>query len=208
MLTHHVHAQGDASSSSSSSSSAQSLQEVIDQLFSAVSSSTASSAPVCVSSSGLPIQPARVAATPAAVALHRSGTSDAAAVAAAAQQAAQQAAALNADAGSTQAYGMQGAPTATARAAPPTGHQRGQVAPLVAQVIVASAAGLPAGAVADTTGAGDAFIGSVLYGITTGMQPQQMLQLGAAVAACKCTALGARPGLPRRQQLAAELLAS
>lgn len=73
-------------------------------------------------------------------------------------------------------------------------------------MIVASAAGLPSGAVADTTGAGDAFIGSVVYGITTGMAPELILQLGAAVAACKCTALGARPGLPRRTQLAAPLL--
>jgi sugar/nucleoside kinase (ribokinase family) len=84
-----------------------------------------------------------------------------------------------------------------------------QVAPaahVAAHVIVASAGGLPPGSVADTTGAGDAFIGSVLYGITTGLQPQQMLQLGAAVAACKCTALGARPGLPHRGQLASELL--
>lgn len=78
--------------------------------------------------------------------------------------------------------------------------------PLTARVYVASAAGLPPGAVADTTGAGDAFIGSLLYGLTTGLAPEAMLRLGAAVAACKCTALGARPGLPRRRQLAAELL--
>jgi sugar/nucleoside kinase (ribokinase family) len=78
----------------------------------------------------------------------------------------------------------------------------------VAQVFVASAAGLPAGAVADTTGAGDSFIGSVLYGIVTGMTPRQMMMLGAVVAACKCTALGARPGLPTRQQLAPHLLAA
>jgi sugar/nucleoside kinase (ribokinase family) len=75
-----------------------------------------------------------------------------------------------------------------------------------AQVIVASAAGLAPGAVVDTTGAGDAFIGSVIYGIVTGMQPEQMLQLAAVVAACKCTMLGARPGLPRREQLDQQLL--
>jgi hypothetical protein len=75
-----------------------------------------------------------------------------------------------------------------------------------AHVLVATAAGLPPGAVADTTGAGDAFIGSVMYGITTGMTPEQILRLGAVVAACKCTMLGARPGLPRRDQLAAQLL--
>lgn len=77
---------------------------------------------------------------------------------------------------------------------------------LTARVFVTTAAGLPAGAVADTTGAGDAFIGSVVYGITSGMPPEQLLLLGAAVAACKCTALGARPGLPGRHQLAPHLL--
>lgn len=75
-----------------------------------------------------------------------------------------------------------------------------------AHVFVASAAGLPEGAVADTTGAGDAFIGSVMYGITMGLSPEQILKLGAVVAACKCTMLGARPGLPQRDQLAAVLL--
>ncbi len=76
------------------------------------------------------------------------------------------------------------------------------------QVHVATAAGLPPDAVADTTGAGDSFIGSVMYGVTTGMPADKILLLGAAVAACKCTALGARPGLPRREQLAAALLGS
>lgn len=65
---------------------------------------------------------------------------------------------------------------------------------------------LPQGAVVDTTGAGDSFIGSILYGLTAGMARPAMLRLAAVVAACKCTALGARPGLPARKQLAAELL--
>lgn len=85
--------------------------------------------------------------------------------------------------------------------------QQQQEPALSARVFVASAAGLPPGAVADTTGAGDAFIGSVLYGLATGMPVERIMQLGAAVAACKCTALGARPGLPSRQQLLPELLA-
>lgn len=63
-------------------------------------------------------------------------------------------------------------------------------------------------AVVDTTGAGDSFIGSVLYGICTGMALPDTMRLAAVVAACKCTALGARPGLPTRQQLAPELLGS
>lgn len=62
------------------------------------------------------------------------------------------------------------------------------------------------GAVVDTTGAGDSFIGSILYGLTAGMPRPAMLRLAAVVAACKCTALGARPGLPARTQLTAELL--
>eukprot|EP00983_Pelagomonas_calceolata_P040983 1137844-Pelagomonas_calceolata.AAC.2 len=58
------------------------------------------------------------------------------------------------------------------------------------------------GAVVDTTGAGDAFIGSVLYGLAMGLDRPRMLQLAATVAACKCTAIGARQGLPSASQLA------
>ncbi|EFJ40764.1 hypothetical protein VOLCADRAFT_84359 [Volvox carteri f. nagariensis] len=61
-------------------------------------------------------------------------------------------------------------------------------------------------AVVDTTGAGDSFIGSVLYGLCTGLPLPSTLRLAAVVAACKCTALGARPGLPTRSQLVPELL--
>jgi sugar/nucleoside kinase (ribokinase family) len=79
-------------------------------------------------------------------------------------------------------------------------------APLTAEVLLAPAAALSQDLVVDTTGAGDSFIGSVLYGLCTGMALDRILQLGAVVAACKCTALGARPGLPARAQLSAELL--
>uniref|UniRef100_A0ACD5ZW69 Uncharacterized protein n=1 Tax=Avena sativa TaxID=4498 RepID=A0ACD5ZW69_AVESA len=48
----------------------------------------------------------------------------------------------------------------------------------------------------DTTGAGDAFIGAVLYGLCTGMPVEKMLPFAAQVAACGCRALGARAGLP------------
>jgi sugar/nucleoside kinase (ribokinase family) len=60
--------------------------------------------------------------------------------------------------------------------------------------------------VQDTTGAGDAFIGAALYCLATGKAPTDILRLGAVVAACKCTALGARQGLPHRSDLAPELL--
>jgi bifunctional ADP-heptose synthase (sugar kinase/adenylyltransferase) len=92
------------------------------------------------------------------------------------------------------------------RAALQASTQAAAAGPLLASVMVAAAASLPKEAVADTTGAGDAFIGSVLYGLVTGLSRQQMLQLASLVAACKCTALGARPGLPRREQLRPDVL--
>lgn len=61
-------------------------------------------------------------------------------------------------------------------------------------------------AVVDTTGAGDAFIGSVLYALATGLDRPSMLKLAVTVAACKCTAIGARQGLPAAAQLAPHLL--
>lgn len=53
----------------------------------------------------------------------------------------------------------------------------------------------------DTTGAGDAFRGGFLYGLLAGEDVEMSLKLGNAVAAMKCSELGARPGLPTRQQL-------
>ncbi|CAL9071619.1 unnamed protein product [Musa textilis] len=50
----------------------------------------------------------------------------------------------------------------------------------------------------DTTGAGDAFIGAVLYAICAGMPPEKMLPFASQVAAANCRALGARSGLPCR----------
>ena len=61
-------------------------------------------------------------------------------------------------------------------------------------------------AIEDTTGAGDAFIGTILYGITHRLPHDKMLQLAAVVAACKCTALGARPGLPHADAIDADML--
>lgn len=53
----------------------------------------------------------------------------------------------------------------------------------------------------DTTGAGDAFHSGMLYGLLTGEDLESGLRLGHAVAALKCSSLGARPGLPSRTQL-------
>ena len=53
----------------------------------------------------------------------------------------------------------------------------------------------------DTTGAGDAFHGGFLYGLLTGEEIETSLSLGNAVAAMKCSALGARTALPNRSAL-------
>jgi sugar/nucleoside kinase (ribokinase family) len=51
------------------------------------------------------------------------------------------------------------------------------------------------GPVADTTGAGDSFLGGLLAGLLRGMPPRDAGLLGAATAACCVTGLGATAGL-------------
>lgn len=53
----------------------------------------------------------------------------------------------------------------------------------------------------DTTGAGDAFHGGFLYGLLSGENIETSLKLGNAVAAIKCSALGARTALPTQFEL-------
>ena len=53
----------------------------------------------------------------------------------------------------------------------------------------------------DTTGAGDAFRGGFLFGLLNGEDIETSLKLGNAVAAIKCSALGARTALPTRSEL-------
>lgn len=53
----------------------------------------------------------------------------------------------------------------------------------------------------DTTGAGDAFHGGFLYGLLRGDDIETSLRFGNAVAAMKCSALGARTALPTQAQL-------
>lgn len=55
---------------------------------------------------------------------------------------------------------------------------------------------IPPSELVDTTGAGDAFIGSVIYALCANMPPEKMLPFAAQVAAIGCRALGARTGLP------------
>src|SRR5215510_7081791 len=56
------------------------------------------------------------------------------------------------------------------------------------------------GGCCDTTGAGDAFHGGLLYGLLTGADIETSLKLGNAVAAIKCGALGARTALPNKSE--------
>jgi sulfofructose kinase len=53
----------------------------------------------------------------------------------------------------------------------------------------------------DTTGAGDAFHGGFLYGFLTGEDLETSLQFANAVAAMKCSDLGARTALPTKTEL-------
>ncbi|KAF8388317.1 hypothetical protein HHK36_026983 [Tetracentron sinense] len=66
------------------------------------------------------------------------------------------------------------------------------------RLLVGTAEKIPAPELIDTTGAGDAFIGAVLYAICVDMPPEKMLPFAAQVAAAGCRALGARTGLPWR----------
>lgn len=66
----------------------------------------------------------------------------------------------------------------------------------------------PVGSIVDTTGAGDAFIGGVIYGLVSRMPYERMLCLASHVAAAKIGGVGARTALPRRENLPQMLLAT
>lgn len=57
---------------------------------------------------------------------------------------------------------------------------------------------IPPSELIDTTGAGDAFVGAILYAICVNLSPEKMLSFASYVAANNCRALGARSGLPYR----------
>jgi sulfofructose kinase len=59
----------------------------------------------------------------------------------------------------------------------------------------------PPGGCRDTTGAGDAFHAGFLYGFLTDADLETSLMFGNAVAAMKCSALGARTALPTSSEL-------
>ncbi|WZZ24627.1 hypothetical protein YC2023_008028 [Brassica napus] len=69
---------------------------------------------------------------------------------------------------------------------------------LSGRLFLGTAEKIPPEELVDTTGAGDAFIGAVLYALCAGMPPEKMLPFATQVAACNCRALGARTGLPHR----------
>uniref|UniRef100_A0A061RCN6 PfkB-type carbohydrate kinase n=1 Tax=Tetraselmis sp. GSL018 TaxID=582737 RepID=A0A061RCN6_9CHLO len=119
--------------------------------------------------------------------------SDAAAAQRAAVVAAQKAARNNADSGNHEGY---------VGSASFEHHGEG----LTASVTVVSAAVVDKDAIYDTTGAGDAFIGTLLYGLVTKMSHVKTLRLACLVSAANCTALGARLGLPDRDNLRPEVL--
>ncbi|XP_059297362.1 uncharacterized protein LOC132050231 [Lycium ferocissimum] len=75
-------------------------------------------------------------------------------------------------------------------------HAKG-IGTIIGKLFVGTAESIPPTELIDTTGAGDAFIGAVLYSLCANMPPEKMLPFAAQVAAIKCRALGARAGLPR-----------
>ncbi|KAH7669709.1 Ribokinase/fructokinase protein [Dioscorea alata] len=66
------------------------------------------------------------------------------------------------------------------------------------RLLLGTAEKIPPEEIIDTTGAGDAFIGAVLYALCADRPPEKMLPFASKVAAAGCRALGARSGLPRR----------
>ncbi|CAN0920384.1 KHK [Linum grandiflorum] len=66
------------------------------------------------------------------------------------------------------------------------------------RLFVGTAEKIPPEELVDTTGAGDAFIGAVLYAISANMPPEKMLPFAAQVAGAGCRGLGARTALPQR----------
>ncbi len=153
------------------------------------------SVPDCITLDGLQIRAGAVVEDAKVYALEHGGGAAARAQAAQrAQAAAERAALARADGGNEEQY--VGGPS----------DEEARVEPLVARVTVVAAADLPQECVVDTTGAGDAFIGSIVYGLATGLALKDAMRLGTVVAACKCTALGPRPGLPTVEQLSKHVL--
>ncbi|KAJ9528646.1 hypothetical protein QJQ45_020380 [Haematococcus lacustris] len=176
------------------------------QAGAAGTSSGAGPRPDCISPSGVAVRRGAVASTSRPLALAFSPDRCQAQAVQLATEAATQAAALNADPGNASAYQAAGPQPVQEATDKPAGGLPAGAAVLMAEVMLAAPAGLPEDAVVDTTGAGDAFIGSVLYALAHGLPLPKMMQLASLVAASKCTQLGARPGLPHCSSIAPDLL--
>lgn len=185
------------SSSSGEATTTVVTENLINDLFAQASSTeSTNNNTACIASTGLEILPGQLATSSSPCQLTLSRGNEASAQVAAAISAASTAAAIaNADSSNASKYAFT---TASANTDTPV--------VVEAFVTVAQAARIPSEAVVDTTGAGDSFIGSILYTIAMGKDVKEGLRLGGVVAACKCTALGARAGLPKRQQLAEWIL--
>ncbi|KAJ4901660.1 pfkB-like carbohydrate kinase family protein [Raphanus sativus] len=66
------------------------------------------------------------------------------------------------------------------------------------RLCIVTAEKIPSSEIIDTTGAGDAFTGALLYGLCTDMALEDTLTFASRVAACCCRGLGARTTLPFR----------
>ncbi|MEW5302516.1 MAG: hypothetical protein WDW36_005295 [Sanguina aurantia] len=183
---------GSSSSSGDNSSSSSSRSE------GGSSGSSNSQTPDYITPAGCKIQRGGVYSTDGAVRLRFTSNRDRQVSAKNAAAAAASAARLNADARNAGRYELSASESSSSSSS--------GVSTVTATVMLAAAACLPKEAVVDTTGAGDAFIGSVVYALATGLGCARMLQLASLVAACKCTRLGARPGLPHRDALPQDLL--
>ena len=75
-----------------------------------------------------------------------------------------------------------------------------------AKVVFQPAARISSEDMVDTTGAGDAFIGTVAKGLSCGADILKTLRLATFVAAQKCLQVGARAGLPFREEVPEELM--
>ncbi|XP_010243613.1 PREDICTED: uncharacterized protein LOC104587626 isoform X1 [Nelumbo nucifera] len=73
-----------------------------------------------------------------------------------------------------------------------------RIGTLSGRLLVGTAEKIPSSELIDTTGAGDAFVGAILYAICADMPPEKMLTFAAQVAAAGCRGLGARTSLPWR----------
>ena len=65
---------------------------------------------------------------------------------------------------------------------------------------------LPPPKIVDTTGAGDAFAAGVVTGYLEGLNWEESVRLGSAVAAIKIGYMGARSGLPDRETVRRAIL--